>query len=397
MKNIAPSARDLLCLKLDELRQIALETGVTGQVTPDKAGKATFDILIGAAVLQVHYVDKNWEGDAHLAQLIADLPDCLWLEHYIVYEGYSNAERGEYQAKLNKLKPLRATFGTLAQYKDWVKGIARNRLGPLANLSPDSLVRKLGERLIGQYYAAEPNEKQPLTESKVTFESKESYELGDKGVQLVMTLLRHALKDCHGGVDDFQFSPSAQKDGFDISIRLENGKSIKADIKTEKPATGNLSLEKYSSIGTKVKGPDNRYIKVSPRKYKLVLHATPKDGWLRTSKMELLITLIWGSGDLFIIDFEKVKQWVLKNEDSVPLVDATVDTQNYVSQVYLANLERVLAEIPEAIHLDLRRWLPKLYGNAFEFKSQIPLKHKKTLEPQRSNYLRAAALKKLDE
>jgi hypothetical protein len=143
---------------------------------------------------------------------------------------------------------------------------------------------------------------------------------------------------------------------------------VAVEVKTESYPSGRITLELHSCYHEK--------------EGKRPLARTP--GWMTTSKAEVLVSIIWPTGDALAVDFEQLKQWVEENPRALaPQLGGKYAQQDYYSWILLANMNDILQDIPGAVHVRLGAWLPALYPGEFEEPALVWSRLGRTLEPQR--------------
>jgi len=329
-------------------------------------------MLFGAAMLQlaeitipVRLVVNTRESmfQSH-TQLQADVRNSMYVEQFIVLEGFSAAEVKYYRNRYRKFRTHRISVGTFQAYLEWLQ----TRLGPLGTQPVDSPVRQFTEHLLCAMNRAEPVELVPLERIIKKTGIDKQLQQGALGVQSIATLLGHTLGACL--IENVEQVKSYQAQGFDLLVQPNHGREkLKVEVKAESYNTGNIVLETFSCYWDKRTD--------SP-------HNTQTLGWFATSKADVLVTIIWLTGDVLIMDLNRVRQWVKETPEPLELRMGTVPNQNYCSQFYLTPIERIMAEVPGVIHLQLADWLPALYGKQFKEKCKVAASLARgTLPPQR--------------
>lgn len=322
------------------------------------------EMLCGVAQLQlagqfviVHQVVNSGEDVVPLLDRLQDeITASFFIEHYIVMNGFSVDVVTAAQRQFSEVVSRRVSVGGLQDYLSWLPA----RLGPLGSLSLESPLRRLAEHMLCVSSYPEPTAKRRAEGSYAGSAIKPSFDLGQLGVQAVETLLAHTRGDA--AVVNVESVPAWQSKDVDLLV-LESGlggRQIQVEIKNEDKTTGNIVLEKYSCFERR----------------------TP--GWLEYSSAEVLVSCLWPTGDVILMDFAQVRQWVSQNKETLRLVKGTVPEQWYHSQVYLAPIKGLLKEVPGVVHLRVQDWLPTLYTETFKKPTLVPrsLEHK-TLRPHR--------------
>lgn len=310
--------------------------------------------------ISVRLVVATGEDPSHLLESLRhDVLHAFALEHYIILDGFPIETLRAYQASFRKITTRRVTVGSHQDFHGWL----RARLGPLGVLPPMSPVRRLTEHLLCASAAPEPREKRPRACSYEGSAIKESFDLGALGVQAVETLFAYTRGG--GGVVNVEANPKWRAQDVDLLVRESGlgGGLIQVEVKNEDKTTGNIVLEKYSCYERRT------------------------TGWFDYSTAEVLASCLWPTGDLLLMDFAKVRDWVRSTPQHLRLVLGTVPQQNYHSQVYLAPMTALLDDLPDVVHLRIADWLPTLYQGAFAAHSLVPERLKeKTLLPQRLDW-----------
>jgi hypothetical protein len=221
----------------------------------------------------------NGPGAEERIERVADslLPG-YFPEQFIVLHGFSTEQTERVRRRLHRAG-FRFLVGNLAEYVKWLK----TRLGPLASVAYDSPVRALVEPLLCFIRKPQPVKPVPVRGDYSASGIAPSFKLGQLGVQAFETILSHQL-----GQQKFvnvEAEPSWQKRDVDLLVQLE--RLIRVEIKTEDYASSNLSLE---DIGNVTKG-------------------TP--GWLHFSECDVLVSIAWPAGEVWIQNFSRVKEWAL--------------------------------------------------------------------------------------
>ena len=291
-----------------------------------------------------------------LERLRFDIQHDFFFEQYVVMAGFGMEAIAAFKKCCQALRTRRVHVGSPQAYLSWLQA----RLGPLGALPVTSPVRALTEHMLCVTASPEPLQKRDPAGSYEGSAIKPSFDLGQLGVQAVETLFAHTRGDHN--VVNVEGDPAWRTQDVDLLIR-ESGlgnRLLRVEVKNEDKTTGNIVLEKYSCYERKT------------------------TGWFEYSTADVLVSCLWPTGDALIMDFAAMREWVRTTPRSLRLVLGTVPEQNYHSQVLLASIKHVLADVPGAIHVRLGDWLPRLYRGAFAERCLVPgwLKHK-TLQPQR--------------
>lgn len=323
------------------------------------------DLLCGAAILYLAnqqisvrlVVATGADVAPLLEQLRHDVLHAFNLEHYIILAGFSAPAIEAYRTCFHGVTTRRVTVGSPTDYQAWL----RARLGPLGALSASSPLRQLCEHMLCVSSAPEPLAKcargNPHANSKIV----ESFTLGALGVQAVETLFRFTRGQ--GRVENVVDARAYQLKDIDLRISGTDGGMVDTEVKAER-YKNNLSFEHKSSYE----------------------HDT--QGWFHYSKAAVLCTCFWPTGELFLMDLEKVREWVFADRGSFHLKFGRATGQNYRSQCWLAPANRLLAEVPASVRISLNDWLPTLYAGQFTSASEVTahLQQQKTLRPQRLDW-----------
>ena len=278
------------------------------------------------------------------------------LESYVVIEGFSSTALTAMKGFARRVEHRRVTVGRYADYLVWLCA----RLGPLAGLPSNSPLRRLCEPLLKYTAVPEPKHKVDLKADYTGSRIKPQYDYGAKGVQAFETLLGYT----HGLEQVSNVESKAQYQRLDVDLLVQDkgtgSSEVMVEVKTEKYKTGNISLERRSNLTLD----------------------TP--GWLLYSKAEVLVSILWPTGDALLMDMERIRDWVRANKHRLRLVEGTVPQQSYKSQLYLGDVNEILAAVPESVHLRIGDWLPWLYQAEYLVKSLVvPAQDHKTLLPKR--------------
>lgn len=300
----------------------------------------------------------NSGGDVSplLERLRFDIQNDFFFEQYVVMAGFGMEAIATFKKACQALRTRRVHVGSPQAYLSWLPA----RLGPLGALPVTSPVRALTEHMLCTSTAPEPLVKRAPAGSYEGSAIKPSFDLGQLGVQAVETLLSHTRGEHN--VTNVEGDPAWRTQDVDLLVResgLGNG-LVRVEVKNEDKTTGNIVLEKYSCYERKT------------------------TGWFDYSTADVLVSCLWPTGDVLLMDFGAMREWVRTTPRELRLVLGTVPEQRYHSQVLLASIKHVLADVPGAVHLRLGDWLPRLYRGVFAERCMVPgwLKHK-TLLPQR--------------
>lgn len=313
------------------------------------------EFVQGAAVLYlagqaIPVRQVRWQGAATegvLEVVYQTIAQGFFMEQYVLLEGFPPAELAAFALRCAECMTRKIWVGEFAHYQRWLT----ERLGPLAGIPVSSPLRRLTEHLLCASSAAGPWRKSEFACSYVGSAIQPSFDLGKLGVQAVETLFAHTRGE--HGVRNVEADKAWQGRDVDLLVS-ESGPStnwLQVEVKNENKATGNLVLEQYSCFERK----------------------TP--GWLTYSTAEVLVSCLWPTGDMFLMDFAKVREWVKTTPRKLRLVTGTVPQQNYHSLCYLAPISYLLDDLPEVVCLRIADWMPALYGDAFTRPSLIAPQH----------------------
>jgi hypothetical protein len=379
------AARNLHVLDNLKICECALKAGWRGAqaVRPE-------DMLFAGALLQLAdttipvrlVVNTGANMSPLLDQLRFDILHSCLLEQFVLMVGFDIEVVRAYRATFADIRTVRVTVGAILDYRLWV----RTRLGPLAKLPLTSPLRTLTEPLLCVSAKPEPHEMRRAVGSYKTSAIRRSFELGRDGVRAISTFFSFVCssEDVVNVEEDREY----QRKDIDLKIRVAGpgARVIETEIKAEDKDTGNVALETYSYFGEKL---DERW-RNGKRKWKEVPDSDKTKGWFDEesgSQALCIVSCLWKTGDVIVMDLQKLREWVRANPDKAPLFPCTVEEQNYVSQCHIVNINNILAELPDAVHFRLAEWLPNLYGKMFNEKSLVttPAALRKTLHPRRVN------------
>lgn len=365
MNSIADAATAAHALALAELCSIARSCGLRAELpTPLDTHPAAATVHLGRQAIGLHLV-ANTTGARRQQELVRrQVLQSPHLEHFVVLAGFSEEELGLFRSRFEHVRTHRVTVGCPVRYAAW----AGARLGPLAHLGVESPVRRLMEDLLCITRASGPAEKDPLTHEYQNSKIKKDFDYGQMGVQCAGTLFTYAKG--LGAVKNLEGDMAAQKKGTDLDIASSylGAPDVAVEVKTESYPSGRITLELHSCYHEK--------------EGKRPLARTP--GWMTTSKAEVLVSIIWPTGDALAVDFEQLKQWVEENPRALaPQLGGKYAQQDYYSWILLANMNDILQDIPGAVHVRLGAWLPALYPGEFEEPALVWSRLGRTLEPQR--------------
>lgn len=367
MTTIAIDARTSHALAIQKLSTLAYSKGWR-IIAPSENGPSYACLLLGRQVIPVHHIGAYEDNLASKLELLRrNILLNFVFEQYVVMDGFDTPARDAFQAKFYAVRGRSIIIGSLAEYQQWLT----KRLGPLAHLGLESSVRQLMEDFLCLMPNLEPAEKAALTVQYKNSQIKPDFEYGQLGVQGSGTLFSHVKRQ--GAVMNLEGDLSSQKLGTDLSIAssFEGNKNILVEVKTERYVSGRISIELNSCYKAK---PNTRYI-------------SPTLGWLYTSTADTLMSQIWPTGDVLIIDFAQLRQWVKDNPRKLkPQQGGLYSPQPYVSLVLLADMTSILEDIPGAVHINFKDWLPTLYPGEFQGRSLVSGSLNRTLMPNKLSY-----------
>jgi hypothetical protein len=286
-------------------------------------------------------------------------------EHFVVMAGFAPGAVAAYQDRFKTHSISRVTVGTPNDYLTWLK----TRLGPLSRVALDSPLRSLAEHLRCVLAAPEPTEKRALVGDYRGSKIEPQFLLGALGVQAIETLL--AFTRGSDAVENVEADLAFREVDVDLLVKGSwLGKSglkcrrLRCEVKNENFRTRNIALEIVSSIEGKTKG------------------------WFEYSEADVLISVLWPTGDVFLMDLPRLRKWVAANARRLgfPEQTCTVPQQSYHSLCWIVPVNVLLNE-DFIVHLRLGHWLPSLYAGQFEAVSQVfPKLAHKTMLPQRIDW-----------
>ncbi|MBU9200256.1 hypothetical protein KTD31_02400 [Burkholderia multivorans] len=323
------------------------------------------ELVAGVAMLQVsnqsipvRLIEKaDVDATTQLDAVYMDVLDTLFVEQYVIMEKFSAEEMSAFARRFAEVRTRLVEVGTYADYLAWLPA----RMGPIGRLPMTSPLRQLVETLLCTSSAPEPRSKSPMRGDYSKSAIEPSFVLGQKGVQAIETLFRYIRGV--SGVENLELLRKWQKKDVDLRIREAGlGSSyILVEVKNEDKDTGNMVLELKSNIELD----------------------TP--GWFVYSEAQVLVSIMWKTGDVVLVEMEKAREWVRSRKTPLRPARGKVQQQNYHSLVLLAPLNALLQEIPESIHLRLSDWLGQLYAGEFDDNSLIEpgVQQKKALKPRK--------------
>ncbi len=293
----------------------------------------------------------------YLERLARMLLTDFHLEQFVIMDGFSPDQVAAFNARVAH-RQRRIHVGTYAQYLRWVA----SRLGPLGQLPGRSPVRKLLETFITYSPIAGPAKPVPLVGNYGASGIKDSFRIGAEGVQAITTLLRYG----HGpvAVQNVEEDKAWQRLDVDLLVSGQTGaqhfSALKVEVKNEDYRSGNISLETFSRFD----------------------HQTP--GWLHYSAADVLISGAWPTGDFIVMDFPKIRDWILGGQYEHWLRHGTAKGQTYKSQFYCTPIRALLSQFDDVFCLKIDTWLPDAYGGRFDRDSLVPAKFRaRQLQPIR--------------
>lgn len=304
---------------------------------------------LGSQAIPVRLVLNAPGVSEYLEQLARMAMTDLHLEQFIILEGFSPDLVIAFGRSLTHAQ-RRIHVGTYAQYRQWVA----TRLGPMGRLSGSSPVRRLLETFLTYSPLAGPSAPVPLVGNFDKSRIADSFRVGAEGVQAMTTLLR--LGHGPAAVRNVEEDKAWQSLDVDLLVAglagAQHFKQVKVEVKNEDYRSGNISLETFSSFD----------------------HQTP--GWLHYSAADVLISGAWPTGDFIVMDFQKVRDWILGGSHQVPLKHGTAKGQTYRSQFYCTPIRTLLAQFDDVFCLKLDAWLPKAYDGRFDSNTLVPQQYR---------------------
>lgn len=286
-----------------------------------------------------------------LDRLKFDMMHSMHAEQYAILIGFPLHMVVNFRIELQRSFTQQLHTGDLEDYLQWVS----IRLGPLNKLDPAGPLRRLLDPLL--CVAAAPAPRSPI-KSLMSFEGsriERDFDFGAAGCAAIEALFRRQL-----GVDrvyNLEADSSFQKSGVDLIARSGSRDLLRIEVKTERFVSGNLVYEMVSNM------------------------TSGSPGWMVSSIAQVLISVLWRTGDVFIQDFQSVKNWINHNRRQYPLRLAGSPNQSYKSHIHLGKIEHLLTDVPEVIHLRLIDWLPEGTSVGAE-PSLLPARFQgKTLKP----------------
>lgn len=299
---------------------------------------------LGSQAIPVRLVVNEPSVSDYLERLARMLLTDFYLEQFVIMEGFTPDLVAAFNARVAH-RQRRIHVGTYAQYIRWVAA----RLGSLGQLPGSSPVRKLLETFITYSPTAGPATPVPMSVVYADSDISNSLKFGALGVQAVETLLCYG----HGyaAVQNVEANKYWQSRDVDLLVSGQVGaqrfSSLKVEVKNENFTTKNFSLEKFSSFD----------------------HKTP--GWLRYSEADVLISGAWPTGDFVVMDFKKVRDWILSGNYEDWLKLGHSDKQKYKSQFYCTPLRELITRFDDVFCVKIDTWLPEAYGGRFAVKSLV--------------------------
>lgn len=262
-----------------------------------------------------------------IQEVLGDMENSFSIEQVLILDGFSAALEAQAWEAANRIRIRRIHVGSTAFFKEWVK----ERLGAVQGLPVGSRLRALVEPMLcvtlGRAVQFPPPPPPPPQESNI----KDSFDKGYAGSLAIEYLLGLVLgrKNVVSLESDVRYQPL----GIDLKVMAAD-MPVYVEVKTESYDNGNAAYEWTSN------------------------HIRKTPGWLRTSQCDLLVCVLWLTGDVFIQDFPAVKNWILANKERYPLKFGWSKGQTYKSQIYPIPLADVMQAVPNVVHLSLHDWLP---------------------------------------
>lgn len=293
---------------------------------------------LGSQAIPVRLVVNEPGVSDYLERLARMLLTDFYLEQFVIMEGFTPDQVTAFQLRVAH-RQRRIHVGDYAQYLHWVAA----RLGSLGRLPGSSPVRKLLETFITYSPIAGPAKPVPLVGNFDASDIKDSFLIGAEGVQAITTLLRYG----HGpvAVQNVEEDKAWQSLDVDLLVSGQAGaqhfSALKVEVKNEDYRSGNISLETFSSFD----------------------HQTP--GWLHYSAADVLISGAWPTGDFIVMDFPKIRDWILGGQYEHWLRYGKAKGQTYKSQFYCTPICALLSQFEDVFCVKIDTWLPEAYGGRF--------------------------------
>lgn len=314
-------------------------------------------LLAGQSIAVRLVVNTGEDASPLLEQLRHDVLHAFFLEQYIVMADFTPEAIQAYQATFAGVTTRRVTVGSPQDYRAWLPA----RLGPLGPLPVDSPLRRLTEHMLCVTSAPEPKVKCDREGKHKGSKIEESFVLGALGVQAVETLFRFTRGK--GNVENVVSNAAYQRKDIDLRVSGLGGAMVDTEVKNEQYKK-NLSFEHKSNA------------------------EADTEGWFHYSAAAILCTCFWPTGELFLMELEKVREWVFADVNAFSLVPGRAKGQTYTSRCWLAPANRLLSEVQASVRISLNDWLPTLYAGQFKATTEVSahLQKQKTLLPQRLDW-----------
>lgn len=267
------------------------------------------------------------EAWSRIQEVLADMENSFTIEQVLILDGFTDAIESQAWEAADRVQIRRIHVGTISFYKAWLK----ERLGALQGLPVGAPLRALLEPMLcvtlNRIAQFPPPPPPPPLDSNI----KESFDKGYAGSLAIEYLLGQVLgrKNVVSLEGDVHYQPL----GIDFKA-IAADKPIYVEVKTESYDNGNAAYEWTSN------------------------HKRKTPGWLHTSQCDLLVCVLWPTGDVFIQDFRAVKAWIMATKGRYPLKFGWSKGQNYNSQIYPIPLADVMQAVPGVVHISLHDWLP---------------------------------------
>lgn len=300
---------------------------------PGETWAGVVHLALGHQTVTVRFMQKNAtlseeDNDQILRALIADMAQSYDVEQYLVLDGYPTNQVNATGSLAGAVVHRRIHVGTYADYVTW----ARSRLGPLAKLHPDNPVRKLMEPMLCVTSQRSTGISISPAKSFKNSAIEKSFDIGFAGCAAVEAILRKGLGNRN--VENVEEVLRYQNEDVDL-LAHALGSQLKVEVKTE-------TVHKYKNLvyewtSNKTKG-------------------TP--GWLRYTTADILVSVMWPTGDVFVQEFQAVKNWLETTKRNIPRKDGHSPGQTYYSEVLLGKVAYLLEDVKEVVHFSLHDWLP---------------------------------------
>lgn len=325
---------------------------------PDEMLAGGAFLTLGGKRIPVRYVahEASLSSEQNLALLLTVLDAMaadFFLEQFLVVQGYPQAVVSQLKTKAAAVRSRRLHIGCPAEYAAWLA----ERIHPLRAMDAANPVRKLLEPLLCVELQREVS-KAPVV-VKNTWGSSSigaSYALGAAGSTSLEVLLCENL-GCDN-VSNVEADKEYRKQDVDFLVRAQDAE-LKVEVKTEDILYGNLAYEWTSNLKKN----------------------TP--GWLRYTTADVLVSILWPTGDVFVQGFKEVQAWIFENKRGYKLKQGWSKGQSYKSELYAGKIAHLFEDVKGVAHLSLHDWLPARTA-AGEINSFLPAGQQgRSIKPQR--------------